>query len=70
MGLGSTSNGFVSKLIEYHGKVAHAAQAPHEGINALNAALMGVMGLTPFVKLSKKAIISDSTQLLIKVVHW
>ena len=43
-GLGSTSNGFVSKLIEYHGKVAHAAQAPHEGINALNAALMGVMG--------------------------
>ena len=25
-----TSNGFVSKLIEYHGKVAHAAQAPHE----------------------------------------
>lgn len=70
MGLGSTSNGFVSKLIEYHGKVAHAAQAPHEGINALNAALMGVMGLTPFVKLSKKATISDSTQLLIKVVHW
>lgn len=45
MGLGSTSNGFVSKLIEYHGKVAHAAQAPHEGINALNAALMGVMGV-------------------------
>ena len=44
MGLGSTSNGFVSKLIEYHGKVAHAAQAPHEGINALNAALMGCYG--------------------------
>ena len=38
-------DGFVSKLIEYHGKVAHAAQAPHEGINALNAALMGVMGV-------------------------
>ena len=45
MGLGSTSNGFVAKLIEYHGKVAHAAAAPHEGINALNAALMGVMGV-------------------------
>ena len=60
----------VSKLIEYHGKVAHAAQAPREGINALNAALIGVMGLTPFVKLSKKAIISDSTQSLIKAVHW
>lgn len=40
MGLGSTSNGFVAKLIEYHGKVAHAAAAPHEGINALNAALV------------------------------
>lgn len=45
MGLGSTSNGFIAKLIEYHGKVAHAAAAPHEGINALNAALMGVMGV-------------------------
>lgn len=45
MNLGSTSNGFVAKLIEYHGKVAHAAAAPHEGVNALNAALMGVMGV-------------------------
>ena len=45
MGLGTTSNGFIAKLIEYHGKVAHAAAAPHEGINALNAALMGVMGV-------------------------
>ncbi len=45
MNLGSTSNGFVAKLIEYHGKIAHAAAAPHEGINALNAALMGVMGV-------------------------
>lgn len=45
MKLGSTSNGFVAKLIEYHGKIAHAAASPHEGINALNAALMGVMGV-------------------------
>ena len=45
MNLGSTSNGFVAKLIEYHGKIAHAAATPHEGINALNAALMGVMGV-------------------------
>lgn len=45
MNLGSTSNGFVAKLIEYHGKIAHAAAAPHEGVNALNAALMGVMGV-------------------------
>ena len=45
MKLGSTSNGFVAKLIEYHGKIAHAAASPYEGINALNAALMGVMGV-------------------------
>lgn len=45
MGLGSTSNGFITKLIEYHGKTAHAAAAPHEGINALNGALLGVMGV-------------------------
>ena len=45
MNLGSTSNGLVAKLIEYHGKIAHAAASPHEGINALNAALMGVMGV-------------------------
>lgn len=45
MNLGSSSNGFVAKLIEYHGKIAHAAASPHEGINALNAALMGVMGV-------------------------
>ena len=45
MNLGSTSNGFVTKLIEYHGKISHAAAAPHEGINALNAAMLGVMGV-------------------------
>ena len=45
MGLGSTSNGFIGKLINYHGKAAHAAGAPHEGVNALQAAMMGVMGV-------------------------
>lgn len=40
-----TSNGFLAKNIQYLGKSAHAAEAPHEGINALNAAMIGLMGV-------------------------
>lgn len=43
--IGSPCNGFISKLIEYRGKAAHAAAAPHDGINALNAAMLGIMGV-------------------------
>jgi amidohydrolase len=43
--LGNTSNGFIGKLVKYRGKAAHAAMAPSEGINALNAAMLGVMGV-------------------------
>ena len=43
--LGSTSNGFIGKLVKYRGKAAHAAMAPSEGVNALNAAMLGVMGV-------------------------
>ena len=43
--VGASCNGFIGKLIEYHGKAAHAAGAPDRGINALNAAMMGVMGV-------------------------
>lgn len=43
--LGSTSNGFIGKLVHYRGKAAHAAMAPAEGINALNAAMLGIMGV-------------------------
>lgn len=43
--LGSTSNGFIGKLVRYQGRAAHAAMAPSEGINALNAAMLGVMGV-------------------------
>jgi len=43
--LGSTSNGFIGKLVQYQGKAAHAAAAPDEGVNALNAAMLGVMGV-------------------------
>lgn len=43
--IGSPCNGFISKLVEYRGKAAHAAAAPHDGINALNAAMLGIMGV-------------------------
>lgn len=43
--VGNTSNGFIGKLITYRGKAAHAAGAPDKGINALNACMMGVMGV-------------------------
>lgn len=43
--VGASCNGFIGKLIEYRGKAAHAAGAPDRGINALNAAMMGVMGV-------------------------
>ena len=43
--LGGSCNGFVGKLMTYRGRAAHAAGAPDKGINALNAAMMGVMGV-------------------------
>ncbi|MCY6355440.1 amidohydrolase [Clostridium sp. ZS2-4] len=43
--VGDTSNGFMAKAIQYIGKTAHAAEAPDEGINALNAAMIGLMGI-------------------------
>jgi len=42
---GGTGNGFVSKVIRYNGKAAHAAGSPHLGINALNAASIGLSAL-------------------------
>jgi len=43
--IGGSSNGFVAKLIKYSGREAHAGGAPHAGINALNAAMLGLMGI-------------------------
>ncbi|WP_053955932.1 amidohydrolase [Inediibacterium massiliense] len=43
--IGNTSNGFVAKSIQYLGKTAHAAEAPHDGINALNAAMIGLTSI-------------------------
>ncbi len=43
--LSTTSNGFIGKLVRYKGRAAHAAAAPDEGVNALQAAMVGVMGV-------------------------
>ncbi len=40
-----TNNGFVSKVIRYKGTAAHAAGAPHLGVNALHAATLGLTAL-------------------------
>jgi len=42
---GSTSNGFLGKLVQYIGKEAHSGGAPHLGINALNAATLGLQAV-------------------------
>ena len=43
--ISTTSNGFIGKLIKYKGEASHAAATPHAGVNALNAAMMGMMGV-------------------------
>lgn len=43
MSLGS--NGFVGKTVRYIGKEAHAGAAPFLGVNALNAAMLGIFGI-------------------------
>jgi amidohydrolase len=45
MALAGTNNGLVVKHIRYIGRAAHAGGAPHLGINALNAALLGIQGI-------------------------
>lgn len=42
---GITGNGFVSKMLRYRGNAAHAAVCPEKGINALNAASLGLAAL-------------------------
>jgi amidohydrolase len=39
------NNGFLAKEIEYAGRSAHAAAAPHLGINALTAARLGLQAI-------------------------
>lgn len=40
-----STNGFVGKFVTYEGRESHAGAAPEEGVNALNAATMGINGI-------------------------
>jgi amidohydrolase len=42
---GGRSIGFLAKSVRFHGKPAHAGVAPHEGINALNAACLAILNI-------------------------
>ncbi len=44
LNLDGSSLGFMAKTIEFYGKASHGSM-PFEGINALNAAMMGLMGI-------------------------
>ena len=44
LGTGGSENGFIAKLVRYKGMEAHAGDHPDEGVNALNAAMLGIMG--------------------------
>lgn len=43
--MNASGNGFMAKFIRYEGKPSHAGAAPHRGINALNAACIGIMAV-------------------------
>jgi amidohydrolase len=45
LSVGGSNNGFLGKMIHYTGMEAHAGGSPHKGINALNAAMLGLMGI-------------------------
>ncbi|MCL0044536.1 peptidase dimerization domain-containing protein, partial [Dehalococcoidia bacterium] len=45
LALSGTSNGLVAKYIRYIGRAAHAGGSPHMGVNALNAAMLGLQGV-------------------------
>ena len=43
--IGGASNGHMVKFVEYTGRSAHAGAAPHQGINALNAANLALAAI-------------------------
>jgi amidohydrolase len=45
LGIGGSNNGFIGKLVRYIGQESHAGSSPHKGVNALNAAMLGLMGI-------------------------
>ena len=42
---GGTNNGIVAKRIQFNGRASHAGGAPHNGINALNAAMIALSAI-------------------------
>jgi amidohydrolase len=44
-GVGGSNNGMIGKTVQYTGKAAHAGGSPHLGINALNAAQLGLAAI-------------------------
>ena len=40
-----SSNGFIGKIVRYIGKESHAGGAPEKGVNALNAAILGLQAI-------------------------
>ena len=65
-----TGNGFVSKVIRYLGKAAHAAGAPDKGVNALSAASIGLQALGSTVRLFVTKTASVFIRSLRKVEIW
>lgn len=45
LGVAGPSNGCVVKQVRYVGRAAHAGGAPHAGVNALNAAMLGMSAI-------------------------
>jgi metal-dependent amidase/aminoacylase/carboxypeptidase family protein len=45
LSVGGSNNGFIGKMVHYIGLEAHAGGSPYKGINALNAAMLGLMGI-------------------------
>ncbi len=43
--VGGTSNGFLAKAIRFRGVASHAGARPEAGVNALNAATLGILGV-------------------------
>ncbi len=43
--VGESCNGCIVKLIRYLGRAAHAGGAPHRGVNALSAAMLGLSAI-------------------------
>ncbi|MBE5780845.1 MAG: amidohydrolase [Clostridiales bacterium] len=41
----ATNNGFTAKTVRYKGIATHAAGSPHKGVNALNAAALGISAI-------------------------